>query len=91
MDFRHEPSKEDIAMYELYQYYEIPTLIICTKKDKVNRSQHAKHESMIRKSLGMDQDDVLIPYSSETHEGREVIHEIIDDLLEQYEALAEEE
>ena len=87
VDFRHEPSKEDIAMYELYHYYEIPTLVICTKKDKVNRSQHAKHESMIRKSLEMDQDDILIPYSSETHDGRDEVHEIIDDLLEQYEAL----
>ena len=87
VDFRHEPSKEDIAMYELYHYYEIPVLVICTKKDKVNRSQHAKHESMIRKSLGMDQDDVLIHYSSETHEARDEVHEIIDDLLEQYEAL----
>jgi len=84
VDFRHEPSKEDLAMYELYQYYEIPTLVICTKKDKVNRSQHNKHEAMIRKSLGMDQEDVLIPYSSETHDGRDEVHDIIDDLLEQY-------
>jgi len=87
VDFRHAPSKEDIAMYELYQYYEIPTLVICTKKDKVNRSQHRKHEKMIRKFLGMDQGDVLIPYSSETHDGRDEVHEIIDDLLEQYAVL----
>lgn len=90
VDFRHEPSKEDLLMYELYQHYEIPTLVICTKKDKVNRSQHNKHESMIRKSLGMDQFAVLIPYSSETHDGRDEVHEIIDDLLEQYAALVKE-
>lgn len=89
VDFRHAPSKEDIAMYELYQYYEIPTLVICTKKDKVSRSQHAKHENMIRKSLGMERDGVLISYSSQTHDGRDEVHEIIDDLLEQYEALSE--
>lgn len=87
VDFRHEPSKEDILMYELYKHYEIPTLVVCTKKDKVNRSQHDKHESMIRKSLGIDQDVVLIPYSSATHDGRDEVHEIIDDLLEQYAAL----
>ena len=91
VDFRHEPSKEDIAMYELYKHYEIPVLVICTKKDKVNRSQHAKHEAMIRKTLGMQQDDVLIPYSSVTHEGRDEVHDIIDDLLEQYEAFTKEE
>jgi len=87
VDFRHEPSKEDVAMYELYQYYEIPVLVICTKKDKVNRSQHAKHEQMIRSALSMDQDEVLILYSSETHEARDEVHGIIDDLLEQYAAL----
>jgi len=91
VDFRHAPSKEDIAMYELYHYYEIPTLVICTKKDKVNKSQHTKHEQMIRNALGMEQADILIPYSSETHDGRNEVHEIIDDLLEQYKALAEEE
>ena len=87
VDFRHAPSKEDIAMYELYQYYEIPTLVICTKKDKVKRSQHGKHEQMIRQSLGMDSEDVLILYSAVTHEARDEVHEIIDDLLEQYENL----
>jgi len=87
VDFRHAPSREDIAMYELYQYYDLPTLIICTKKDKVSRSQHAKHEKMIRKSLGVEQAGILIPYSSQTHDGRDEVHEIIDDLLEQYETL----
>jgi len=84
VDFRHEPSKEDIAMYELYQYYEIPVLVICTKKDKVNRSQHGLHEQMIRSALNMDQSEVLIAYSSRTHEARPAVHEIIDDLLDQY-------
>ena len=84
VDFRHEPTKEDIAMFELYKHYEIPVLVVCTKKDKVNRSQHGKHEKMIRDALGMDDDDIMVVYSSETHEGRDEVHEIIDDLLEQY-------
>jgi len=91
VDFRHEPSKEDIAMFELYKHYEIPVLVVCTKKDKVNRSQHAKHEAMIRKTLNMDEDDIMVVYSSLTHEGRDEVHEIIDDLLVQYERLTEEE
>ncbi|MCL1991260.1 MAG: ribosome biogenesis GTP-binding protein YihA/YsxC [Defluviitaleaceae bacterium] len=90
VDFRHEPSKEDVAMYELYQYYDMPTLVIGTKKDKVKRSLHAKHEEVIRVALGMDEADVFIPYSSETHDGRETVHEIIDDVLAQYQALVEE-
>ena len=84
VDFRHAPSPEDVAMFELYKHYEIPVLVVCTKKDKVNKSQHGKHEKMIRTTLGMDDDDIMVVYSSETHEGRDEVHEIIDDLLEQY-------
>ena len=91
VDFRHAPSGEDVAMFNLYKHYEIPVLVICTKKDKVNQSQHAKHERLIRKTLGMEDEDIMVVYSSETHEGRDEVHEIIDDLLEQYDALAEEE
>ena len=84
VDFRHEPSKEDVAMYELYAHYEIPTLVIATKKDKVKRSQHSKHERVIRDKLGLNPDAVLIPYSSETHEARDEVWEILDDLIAQY-------
>jgi len=87
VDFRHEPTKADLAMYELYQYYEIPVLVVCTKKDKVNRSQHAKHEAQIRKAFGMGPADILVVYSAKDHKACLVVHEIIADLLNQYEEL----
>ena len=88
VDFRHEPSKEDVLMCNLYRHYEIPMLVVCTKKDKVNKSQHSKHIKMIRSALEMDEEEVLVVYSSETHEARDEVHEIIDDLLVQYAELS---
>lgn len=84
VDFRHKPTAEDVAMYQLYKYYEIPSLVIGTKKDKVYRSQYVKQEKLIKQTLGFDEDDVFVSYSSETHEGREEVLEIISDLIEQY-------
>ena len=84
VDFRHQPTSEDVAMYQLYKYYEIPSLVIGTKKDKVNRSQYAKHEKLIKKTLDFDENDVFVSYSSETHEGRDEVLEIIGDLVQQY-------
>ena len=90
VDYRHKPTQEDIAMYSLYKYYEIPTLVIGTKKDKVNRSQHKKQEKLIKETLDFDENDVFVAYSSETHEGREEVLEIFEDLIKQYhEVLAE--
>lgn len=87
VDYRHKPTSEDIAMYQLYKYYEIPSLVIGTKKDKVNRSQYAKQEKLIKETLGFDEDDVFVSYSSETHEGREEVLEIIEDLIQQYQEI----
>lgn len=84
VDYRHKPTPEDIAMYGLYKYYEIPTLVIGTKKDKVNRSQYKKQEKLIKETLDFDEDDVFVAYSSETHEGREEVLEIFEDLIKQY-------
>ena len=90
VDYRHKPTAEDIAMYQLYKYYEIPSVVIGTKKDKVNRSQYKKQEKLIKETLGFDQDDVFVAYSSETHEGRDEVWEIFLDLIQQYNDIIQE-
>ena len=90
VDYRHKPTADDVAMYQLYKFHEIPTLIIGTKKDKVYRSQHAKQEKLIKQTLEFDENDVFIGYSSETHEGREEVLEIIEDLIQQYHQILNE-
>lgn len=90
VDYRHKPTAEDIAMYQLYKYYEIPSVVIGTKKDKVNRIQYKKQEKLIKETLGFDQDDVFVAYSSETHEGRDEVWEIFLDLIQQYNDIIQE-
>lgn len=91
VDFRHKPTGDDIAMYNLYKHYEIPTLIIGTKKDKLGKTQYAKQEKLIKQTLDFDESDVFVGYSSETHDGREEVLEILEDLLTQYEQIMAEE
>ncbi|MDR2833758.1 MAG: ribosome biogenesis GTP-binding protein YihA/YsxC, partial [Streptococcaceae bacterium] len=33
VDMRHEPSQEDIQMYEFLKYYDIPVIVVATKAD----------------------------------------------------------
>lgn len=84
VDYRHKPTEEDIAMYQLYKYYDIPSVVIGTKKDKVNRSQYKKQEKLIKETLDFNEDDVFVSYSSETHDGREEVWAILTDLVDQY-------
>lgn len=64
VDLRHEPSKEDVQMYEFLKYYDIPVIIVATKADKIPRGKWNKHESMVKKTLGFDKTDRFIIFSS---------------------------
>ena len=50
VDLRHEPTQDDIQMYEFLKYYEIPVIVVATKADKIPRGKWNKHESIIRKN-----------------------------------------
>ena len=71
VDFRHEPSADDVQMYEFLKYYEIPVILVATKADKIPRGKWNKHESIIKKKLDFDPSDTFIVFSSVTKEGLE--------------------
>lgn len=60
IDSRHEPTKDDIAMYEYAQYLNIPILVVCTKMDKIKKSQTNKVMSGLKKNLDLNYDHVTV-------------------------------
>lgn len=69
VDFRHEPSADDVQMYEFLKYYEIPVIVVATKADKIPRSKWNKHESVIKKRLDFDKNDNFLIFSSINKDG----------------------
>ena len=69
VDLRHDPSADDVQMYEFLKYYEIPVIVVATKADKIPRGKWNKHESAIKKKLNFDSTDRFIIFSSETRQG----------------------
>lgn len=51
VDIRHEPSQNDVDMYNWILNYGFNPIIIATKLDKIKRSQIQKNTSIIRKNL----------------------------------------
>ena len=78
VDIRHEPSANDRNMYEWIVYQGYDPIIIATKLDKINRSQIQKHVKMVKEGLGVLPGTIIIPFSSETKQGREEIWELIE-------------
>lgn len=80
VDIRHKPSGNDKMMYDWIVYQGFHPMIIATKLDKLKRSQIEKCIREVRQGLGLQSDDILIPFSSVTRQGREEIWRLMDDL-----------
>lgn len=81
IDIRHEPGKNDKQMYDWIVYNGYQPVIIATKLDKLKRSQVAKCVKIVRDGLGLPKEGVLIPFSSQTKQGKEEIYDFIENLL----------
>ena len=81
VDIRHEPSANDIQMYEWICYQGFRPVIIATKSDKLSRNQIAKQTSVIRKTLGLKSEDILIPFSAVSKSGRDEIWALMETVL----------
>lgn len=78
IDIRHEPTKNDIAMYKLLYSKGFNPLIVATKADKISKSARMKNISVIRKTLGANKDTPILPFSALNKEGKDEIWEYID-------------
>ena len=81
IDIRHEPGRNDIMMYEWLKHFGFDIIIAATKSDKINRSQIQKQLSVIRKTLKLGPEDVLIPFSGEKKTGVEELWAEIEKFL----------
>lgn len=86
VDVRHDPSKEDIQMYEFLKYYDIPVIVVATKADKIPRGKWNKHTSAIKKKLNFDNNDTFILFSSETKQGKEEAWQAIEEAIKEEQA-----
>ncbi|MBT8917714.1 ribosome biogenesis GTP-binding protein YihA/YsxC [Lactobacillus delbrueckii subsp. bulgaricus] len=67
IDGRHEPTVDDIAMYDYAQYLNLPILLVATKMDKIKKNAFNKTEVAFRKHLNLNKDNVtFLPFSSVT-------------------------
>lgn len=78
IDIRHEPSTNDVQMYDWIVQNGFYPIIIATKKDKINRSQLAKHLKMIKTTLKVAEGTPIVPFSAQTKDGRDEIWELIE-------------
>ncbi len=71
VDIRHKPTRDDVTMAEWFRASGKPWIIIANKLDKIKQSQLEACLEVIRGTLDIPEDSVLLPFSAEKGAGRD--------------------
>ncbi|MBR2259690.1 MAG: YihA family ribosome biogenesis GTP-binding protein [Blautia sp.] len=89
VDIRHKPGENDRQMHDWIKANGYRPVVIATKLDKLKRSQVAGCIKEVRQGLSMEKDQLLIPFSAQTRQGREEIWALIEEICNPGEENAE--
>ncbi|MBQ9960346.1 MAG: YihA family ribosome biogenesis GTP-binding protein [Firmicutes bacterium] len=83
VDIRHAPSAQDVQMYEYLRHYGFDGLVVATKADKVSRNEMQKNLAVIKKTLQLGPEDIIIPVSALKRSGHDKLLDEMEKLLEE--------
>lgn len=77
VDARHEPTKLDVVMCDLFRSTGMPFVVVANKLDKLKPREIEGNMDRIRKCLTLDPSVPIIPFSAEKGTGRGELVSII--------------
>ncbi|MBQ3211540.1 MAG: YihA family ribosome biogenesis GTP-binding protein, partial [Oscillospiraceae bacterium] len=81
VDSRHKPTADDITMAQWFKASGCPLVVVANKLDKLKKSEIEPNLALIRATLELDDSTVLIPFSAEKGQGRELLMSEIVSML----------
>ncbi len=64
VDIRHEPSAQDVQMYDWISAYGFEGYVMATKADKISRGSIARHVNIVAKKLKIGDRTNFLPFSA---------------------------
>ena len=80
MDVRRIPGIQELNFIEWLYYYNIPSMLILTKADKLSKTKQLKQQVTIAKALSVDKDDLIL-FSAKSRLGKDAVWEAIEALI----------
>ncbi len=71
LDGRHKPTELDRMMTGLFEQCGCPYIAVANKWDKLKKSEMASNLALIRETLQLNEDALLLPFSAEKRVGRD--------------------
>lgn len=81
IDIRHSPGEHDKLMYNWIKSFDFTGYVIATKADKISRGQRQKHIKEIKKVLGVENDELIIPFSATEKLNKDKIWNVFKNII----------
>ena len=80
VDSRHEPTGDDKMMLEWLRAArpDEGAVVIATKTDKLRKRELAANLSMLERELELTDEDILVPFSTKSDEGKITVWDMIN-------------
>ncbi|MCI2059023.1 MAG: ribosome biogenesis GTP-binding protein YihA/YsxC [Oscillibacter sp.] len=79
VDARHRPSADDVTMHTWFRETGCREIVVANKADKLKPRETDAAMALIRETLGMAPDEVLLPFSAEKGTGRGQLAVLLDE------------
>jgi len=81
LDIRHEPTSQDKQLFDYLKHYDIKTLIVATKSDKIGTNARGRHLAVIRRATGAPEAERIVCVSALKKTGMDDLLAAMDDVL----------
>lgn len=82
VDARHKPTADDVTMCDWFKRSGCPMIVVANKLDKLKKSEIEPNLALIRETLSLAEQDVLVPFSAERGDGKEQLLGLLRDFCE---------
>ena len=73
VDSRHKPTADDVTMAQWFKSIQCPMVVVANKCDKLKKSEVEPNMALIRETLELPDEVVLIPFSAEKGNGKDAL------------------
>ncbi len=77
VDVRHKPTENDLRMHALFRSAGIYEIVVANKLDKLKKREIEPALALVRETLELAEDDVLLPFSAEKGEGKQALRDLL--------------
>ena len=81
VDARHKPTADDVTMAQWFKASGCRTVVVANKLDKLKKKEIEPNLALIRETLSLPEQVLLIPFSAEKGQGRDTLLQQIEILL----------